>query len=102
MFENDLRCVQPVTYTEHSSFLSTVLIVVAFTLGALGSNLFRSVFGLLSRLNHQKALTENTAEQAGKLPDLPPTVRLSTFVPRSTDGLHTISNPMSSSLYVLD
>lgn len=62
---------------ERSSFLTTVLIVVAFTLGVLGSNLFRSVFGLLSRMNHRKSLTENTNKQTEKLPDLPPTVRLS-------------------------
>ena len=64
---------------EQSSFLTTVLIVVAFTLGVLGSNLFRSVFGLLARLNYRKPLYDNTKKPAEKLPDLPPTVRLSTF-----------------------
>jgi hypothetical protein len=89
MFENDLRCVQPGTYNkERSSFLTTVLIVVAFTLGVLGSNLFRSVFGLLSRLNHRKSLTENTNKQTEKLPDLPPTVRLSIIVLSTTDGFN--------------
>lgn len=64
---------------EQSSFLTTVLIVVAFTLGVLGSNLFRSVFGLLARLNYRESLSDNTKKPAEKLPDLPPTVRLSTF-----------------------
>jgi hypothetical protein len=73
---------------ERSSFLTTVLIVVAFTLGVLGSNLFRSVFGLLSRLNHRKSLTENTHKQTEKLPDLPPTVRLSIIVLSATDGFN--------------
>ena len=73
---------------ERSSFLTTVLIVVAFTLGVLGSNLFRSVFGLLSRLNHRKSLTESTHKQTEKLPDLPPTVRLSIIVLSTTDGFN--------------
>ena len=72
---------------EQSSFLTTVLIVAAFTLGVLGSNLFRSVFGLLARLNYRKSLSVNTNKPAEKLPDLPPTERLSTFVRSSTDGL---------------
>ena len=89
MFENDLRCVQPGTYNmERSSFLTTVLIVVAFTMGVLGSNLFRSVFGLLSRLNHRKSLTENTNKQTEKLLELPPTVRLSIILLSTTDGFN--------------
>ena len=88
MFEKDLRCVQPGTYNmEQSSFLTTVLIVVAFTLGVLGSNLFRSVFGLLSRMKHHKSFTDNSNKQTEKLPDLPPTVGLSTFVLSSADIL---------------
>jgi hypothetical protein len=50
--------------------------------------LFRSVFGLLSRLNHRKSLTENTNKQTEKLPDLPPTVRLSIIVFSTTDGFN--------------
>ena len=73
---------------EQSSFLTTVLIVAAFTLGVLGSNLFRSVFGLLERLNYRKSLSVNTNRPAEKLPDLPPTVRLSTFGRSSADGLY--------------